>query len=77
GRLTRTLEAQGGWIYSAAFSPNGKTLVSGGLDGRARIWSAEGSLQGSLSSGGGIYALAFAPEGDRFAVGNRDGAVWV
>ena len=38
GELLRTLTGHIGYIYSIAFSPDGRTLTSGGRDGTMLLW---------------------------------------
>ena len=35
---TVTLRGHTGWIFSVAFSPDGKRIVSGSWDGTVKIW---------------------------------------
>jgi len=39
GQEARTLGGHTGWVYSAAYSPDGRQIVTAGGDG-ARIWMA-------------------------------------
>ena len=72
-------------MYSAAFSPDGKRIVTGSQDETARLWDAETGKQiGAPLVGheGTLASAAFSPDGkrivtgsvgrDRAAVGRRD-----
>ena len=37
-KLLKTLKGHGGWVYSVAFSPDGKLLASGSDDNTVKIW---------------------------------------
>ncbi|WP_306360935.1 WD40 repeat domain-containing protein [Nocardia sp. CC227C] len=71
-----------GGVVNAAFSPNGKWLVTVDQDGAARLWDAEtGSARGS-SQGSSRYildslsnVLAFRPEGNAFVATDIEGIV--
>ena len=64
---------------TAAYSPDGKRLVSGGKDGRAFVWDAatHRELARWDAGHGAVAAARYAPSGDAIALGFGDGAVVV
>jgi WD40 repeat protein len=75
-RLVATLAAPG--RRDAAFSPNGKTVVTGGGDGSLRFWDArDGRPLGPPRPGlrSTVSTLAYAPDGKTVAVGDEKGRV--
>ena len=64
-------------VDSVAFSPNGKTLASGGMDSNIRLWNiGSGKLKKTLSGHFGfIKCLAFSPDGQTLASGSDDKAI--
>ncbi len=60
---------------TAAFSRDGKTILTGSLDKTARLWdAATGQPRGSLMEFEvPIWAVAFSPDGKTILTGSRDG----
>src|SRR5262249_31399382 len=64
-----------GAVHALAFSPDDKTLASGGMDGAVVLWDVAGAqlLRDVRPPGGGglplVQALAFAPNGRALACG--------
>ena len=61
-------------VTSAAFSPDGKAVVTGGQDNTARLWdAATGKPIGSaLTHQGWVRAVAFSPDGKAVLTGSID-----
>jgi WD40 repeat protein/transcriptional regulator with XRE-family HTH domain len=60
-----TLEGHGGWVFSVAFSPDGKLLASGCAGGEVKLWEASTGepLETFKLGNSHIYLLKFSPDG--------------
>ncbi|MFJ9244019.1 hypothetical protein [Streptomyces sp. NPDC101776] len=75
-RTLKRLRPSGSWLYSLAFSPDGRRLVAGAADGKALLWdvrdtttTAPAVLTGHANP---VPAVAFGPHGDTLATGGND-----
>ena len=77
GKLIASLEGHSSNVWSVAFSPDGKTLVSSGYDGKVILWSVDEkkSIATLEKHKGWCRAVAFHPEGSHFATAGEDGTV--
>jgi WD40 repeat protein len=65
-----TLKGEGRHVYCLAFSPDGKTLAEGGMEGPVvRLWDlAAGKVQSTFrGNGSSIFSVAFSPDGKTLA----------
>jgi len=76
-RKLRRLEEATPSAVSAAFSPDGRMLAVGTLDGEVYLWKvASGQRLHVLQSHSGpVYDVAFSPDGGMLASGSADGTV--
>ena len=60
-------------VWSAVFSPNGRLVLTGSHDGRARIWdAASGRLLHTLRHTDMVNSAVFSPDGKRVVTAGWD-----
>jgi WD40 repeat protein len=65
-------------VRCITFAPDGKTLVSGGADGRLILWDvATGDRIREWRFHGWVIWVAFAPDGRHLATANENGAIYL
>ena len=72
-----TLTGHTDWVYTLAFSPNGKTIASGCIDATIHLWDAQTSKQKKTLTGhtSRVKSLTFSPDGKILVSGSEDGSV--
>jgi WD40 repeat protein/serine/threonine protein kinase len=73
GAAVRTIRGHHDWVTTAAFSPDGKTLVSGSTDQTVRIWdAATGTLLRTLELHEPAFRVVFSPDGSQLFIACSD-----
>ena len=61
-------------VNSLAFSPEGRTLITGGDDGMVRFWNVQDCTERQiLETGGRVSSVAFSPDGAQILTAGFDG----
>jgi serine/threonine protein kinase len=73
----KTLSGHRDRVNSVAFSPDGKTIVSGSNDETIKLWdAASGKLKQTLNGHSNmVETAAFSPDGQTIASGSRDNTI--
>jgi WD40 repeat protein len=74
GRLLRSMEGHTGGLSSVAFTPDGRTIVSGSYDKTVKVWNTVSgrllhSLYGHTKT---VRAVAVSPDGRFIVSGSHD-----
>jgi WD40 repeat protein/serine/threonine protein kinase len=66
-------------VHTAAWSPDGRHLVSASVDRALRVWRADGVGEPRILRGheDSIYSVAFSPDGRRLVSASKDGTLRV
>jgi len=73
GNVLKVFKGHQDKISSIAFSPNGKSIITGSWDNTARLWDLQGNIpQVYKGHEVGINSVAFSPDGKRILTGSDD-----
>ena len=77
GEHTKTLKGHGDTVRSLAFSPDGKTLVSGSKDDTLRVWDVNAGrmLRKLAGHSNNLKSVVFSRDGKMIASGSEDASV--
>ncbi len=79
GKLGRSFGGQKALLFSVAFSPDGRTLATGGGDGSLFLWELASGRQRHQFTGheSYIWSIAFSPDGRLLAASSVEAPVYV
>ena len=74
GRKLRTFSGHNDWVNSAAYSPDGKQIVTASADQTARIWDAATGQEIRTLTGhtAPVYSVAYSPDGTQIVTASAD-----
>jgi eukaryotic-like serine/threonine-protein kinase len=72
-----TLKGHRSYVRSVAFSPDGRRVASGSVDGTIKIWESATGKELLSVDDGVVFSVAFSPDGQRLASGSgSDTKIW-
>lgn len=82
-KLSQTIKAHAGQINACVFSPDGEYLITGSVDGKAKVWYRGADLSFSDKArsilkgdpGRSVMSVAIAPDSRSIAIGGADGTI--
>ncbi len=80
GQVERKFIGHSSFVWSVAFSPNGRILATASADNTILLWDiASGGLLGQrlTNHGGAVRKVTFSPDGQRLASGGFDSLVFL
>jgi tricorn protease-like protein len=79
GEQLHTLHGHSSGIKCLDFSPDGKTVVSGGYDGTLRIWDVRRGIERLTVriNRGMVLCVQFSPDGESIVSGSTDGTTLI
>lgn len=76
GAEHKTLEGHSGGTLTMLFSPDSRTLVTGGADKVVKNWNvASGAQEQRIAQSAAVTAMIFQREGTTLAIGGKDGSL--
>src|SRR5262249_50519485 len=77
GKEIAILKGHTGALFSAAFSGDGRRVVTASFDDTARMWDAESGKEiAVLKSRTGVLSAAFSGDGKRVVTASLDAGIW-